>query len=53
MLYMLLICYDPTTPPIASEQNLQPEHHKGCSSRARASGPSRRPSPSASKAARR
>ena len=28
MLYMLLICYDPTTPPIASEQNLQPEHHK-------------------------
>ncbi len=28
MLYMLMICYDPTMPPIASEQNLQPEHHK-------------------------
>lgn len=25
---MLLICYDPTAPPVASEQNLQPEHHK-------------------------
>ena len=28
MLYMLLICYDPTMAPVASEQNLQPEHHK-------------------------
>jgi hypothetical protein len=28
MLYMLLICYDPTVQPVASEQNLQPEHHK-------------------------
>jgi len=28
MLYMLMICYDPTQPPVASEQNLQPEHHK-------------------------
>ena len=26
MLYMLLICYDPTVPPVASEQNLQPKH---------------------------
>ena len=25
---MLMICYDPTKPAIASEQNLQPEHHK-------------------------
>jgi hypothetical protein len=25
---MLLICYDPTAPAVASEQNLQPEHHK-------------------------
>lgn len=28
MLYMLLICYDPTVPPDPSEQNLQPEHAK-------------------------
>jgi hypothetical protein len=28
MLCMLMICYDPTRPPIASEQNLQPEHAK-------------------------
>src|SRR6266581_2330364 len=28
MLYMLLICYDPTVAPIASEQALQPEHAK-------------------------
>lgn len=26
MLYMLLICYDPTVPAVASEQNLQPKH---------------------------
>jgi hypothetical protein len=26
MLYMLLICYDPTVPPVPSEQNLQPKH---------------------------
>ena len=25
---MLMICYDPNAPAIASEQNLQPEHHK-------------------------
>jgi len=25
---MLLICYDPTLPIIATEQNLQPEHHR-------------------------
>lgn len=25
---MLQICYDPTVPAVASEQNLQPEHHK-------------------------
>ena len=28
MLYMLLIRYDPTIPPVASEQALQPEHAK-------------------------
>jgi hypothetical protein len=28
MLYMLMICYDPTVAPVASEQNLQPEHQK-------------------------
>jgi hypothetical protein len=28
MLHMLMICYDPTIPPIASEQALQPEHAK-------------------------
>ena len=28
MLYMLMICYDPTAPPVGSEQNLQPKHHK-------------------------
>lgn len=25
---MLMIYYDPTAPPIASEQNLQPAHHQ-------------------------
>ncbi len=28
MLYILMICYDPAQPAIASEQNLQPEHAK-------------------------
>lgn len=28
MLYMLLICYDPTVPAKADEQNLQPQHAK-------------------------
>jgi hypothetical protein len=28
MFHMLLICYDPTIAPIASEQALQPEHAK-------------------------
>jgi hypothetical protein len=26
MLYMLLICYDPTVPAKQDEQNLQPKH---------------------------
>ena len=28
MLYMLLLTYDPTVAPAASEQNQQPQHHK-------------------------